>query len=57
MYQIKSIHNPIVRPTPRPPDPLESNPKVTAEIETNLDIEENSPHQEGIITEMYKCPD
>ena len=35
---------PIIRPLPRPPDPPGSNPKVTAEIETNLDFEENSPH-------------
>ena len=48
---------PIVRLPPRPPDPLGSNPKVTAEIERNLDFEENSPHQEGIITEMYESPD
>ena len=44
---------PITRPHPRPPDLSESNPKVTAQIETNLDCEENFPHQEGIITKMY----
>ena len=48
---------PITRPPPRPPDPSESNPKVTTQIETNLDFEENSPHQEGIITETYESPD
>ena len=48
---------PIIRPSPRPPDSSESNPKVTARIETNLDFEENSPHQEGIITKMYESPD
>ena len=48
---------PTIRPPPRPPDPLGSNHKVTAGIEPNLDFEENSPHQEGIITEMYKSPD
>ena len=48
---------PIARPPPRPPDLLGSNPKVTAQIETNLDFEENSPHQEGIIMEMYESPD
>ena len=36
---------PVVRLPPRPPDPLGSNYKVTAQIETNLDFEENSPHQ------------
>ena len=34
---------PIVRLPPRPSDSLGSNPKVTAQIETNLDFEENSP--------------
>ena len=48
---------PITRPPPRPPDPSESNPKVTEQIETNLDFEENSPHQEGIITKTYESPD
>ena len=48
---------PIIRLPPRPPDSSESNPKVTAQIETNLDFEENSPHQEGIITETYESPD
>ena len=33
---------PIIRLPPRPPDPLGSNPKVTAEIEINLDFEEIS---------------
>ena len=41
--------------TPRPPDPLRA--KVNVEIGPNLDFEENSPHQEGIITEMYESPD
>ena len=48
---------PIARLPPRPPDLLGSNPKVTAHIETNPEFEENSPHQEGIITEMYESPD
>ena len=48
---------PNTRPPPRPPDPSEFNPKVTEQIETNLDFEENSPHQEGIITKTYESPD
>ena len=32
-----------IRLLPRPPDPPGSNPKVTTEIEPNLDFEENSP--------------
>ena len=48
---------PTTRLPPGPPDPLESNHKVTAEIEPNLDFEEYSPHQEGILTDMYESPD
>ena len=48
---------PVMRPPPRPPDQLRPTPRVNAEIEPNLDFEENSPHQEGIITEMYESPD
>ena len=48
---------PTIRPPPRPPVPLGSNHKVTAGIEPNLHFKENSPHQEGIVTETYKSPD
>ena len=48
---------PAIRPPPRPQDPSKPNHKVTAGVEPNLDFEENSPHQEGIITETYKSPD
>ena len=48
---------PITRLPPRPPDLSRSNAKVTAQIETNLYFEENSPHQEGIITKTYESPD
>ena len=46
----------VIRPPPRPPDPLQPTPKVNAEMGPNLDFEENSPHEEGIITEMYESP-
>ena len=48
---------PAIRPTPSLPDPSEPIHKVKAGIEPNLDFEENSPHQEGIMTETYKSPD
>ena len=48
---------PAIRLPPRPPNPSEPNHKVKAGIEPNLDFEENSPHQEGIITEIYESPD
>ena len=47
---------PTIRLSPRPPDPSEPNHKVKAGIEPNLDFGETSPHQEGIITEMYESP-
>ena len=43
---------PAIRPPPRPSDPSEPIHKVKAGIEPNLDFEENSPHQEGIITDV-----
>ena len=46
-----------MRPPPRPPHPLRPIQKVNVEIGPNLDFEENSLHQEGIITEMYESPD
>ena len=52
------IHpQPAIRLPPRPPDPSEPIHKVKAGNEPNLDFEENSPHQEGIITETYENPD
>ena len=44
--------------TPRPPDlPDRRNHRTDTGIDPNLDFEENSPHQEGIITETYVSPD
>ena len=46
-----------VRPLPKPPIAVEnatSSPNL--EQDPNADFEENSPHQEGIITEMYVAP-
>ena len=54
-------HNPYTRPPPKPPDisdPLDSQKEL---LDNNLDrkieIEENSPLQEGIISEIYERPD
>ena len=41
--------------TPWAPDTVK--PKVNTEIGPNIDFEENSSHQEGIITEIYESPD
>ena len=53
----QTYQQPIMKLPPKPPDPLGSNHKVPARIKPNLDFEENSPHQEGIIMKMYKSPD
>ena len=34
---------PVIRPPPRPPDPLRPTPKVNAEMGPNLDFEEIHP--------------
>ena len=46
---------PVMRSPPRPQDTVKS--KVNTEIGPHLDFDENSPHQEGIITETYERPD
>ena len=50
-----------VRPPQRPPDVTNSIDSLKGLLETdldrNVDIEENSPFQEGIISETYESPD
>ena len=54
-------HNLYARPPPRPHDVTNSIDSQTDYLETDLDrktdIQENSPFQEGIISETYKGPD
>ena len=51
-------HNPYARPPPRPPDvtdPINSwKDLLDNDLDRNVDIEENSPFQEGIISEIYE---
>ena len=51
-------HDPYARPPPRPPDVTNSIDKwkdlLDTDIDRNVDIEENLPFQEGIISETYK---
>ena len=48
----------LMSPPPRPPDPNDRrNHRTDTGIDPNLDFEENSPQQEGIITETYVSPD
>ena len=54
-------HDPYARPSPRPPDvtdPIDSRKDLLDnDLDRNVDIEENSPFQEGIISEIYERPD
>ena len=51
-------HDPYSRPPPRPPDvtdPIDSRKDLSDnDLDRNVDIEENSPFQEGIISEIYE---
>ena len=50
---------PNFRPPPKPPDVVDkvATPSPILVQNPNLDFEENSPHQEGIITETYVSTD
>ena len=51
-------HDPYARPPPRPPDvtdPIDSRKDLLDnDLDRMVDIEENSPFQEGIISEIYE---
>ena len=51
-------HDPYARPPPRPPDvtdPIDSwKDLLDNDLDRNVDIEENSPFPEGIISEIYE---
>ena len=49
------VMSPNDRPQPKPPDIGETDPNQEPDL--RMDIEENSPYQEGIITEAYVTPD
>ena len=53
-------HDPYTRPPPKPPDitdPLDSwKDLLENDLDRNVDIEDNSPFQEGIISEIYERP-
>ena len=54
-------HDPYTRPSPTPPDtldPLDSQKDLLDnDLDRKVEIEENSPFQEGIILEIYERPD
>ena len=49
--------HPGVRPPPKPPIAGDATSSPNLGQDPNVDFEENSPHQEGIITETYLTPD
>ena len=49
-----------MKPPPRPPDKIAQNDRqinLDLDLEINKDFEENSPYQEGIISEIYQRPE
>ena len=54
-------HDPHTRPPPKPPDitdPLDSwKDLLDNDLDRKVEIDENSPFQEGIISEIYERPD
>ena len=46
-----------IRPLPKPPNVDNTTTSPSLGPESNIDFEENSPHQEGIIMEIYVAPD
>ena len=48
---------PNVRPPPKPPNTGENNIDPHQGPDPRMNIEENSAHQEGIITKSYVAPD
>ena len=56
-----SYHDPYARPPPKPPDtsdPLDGQKDLLdSDSDRKVEIEENSPFQEGIISEIYERPD
>ena len=48
---------PNIRPSLKLPNVKDAISNLNPGPDLNVDIEENSPHQEGIITETYVAPD
>ena len=51
------IMPPNARPPPKPPYIDKTITSTNLGLDLNMDIEENLPHQEGIITKTYVAPD
>ena len=58
--KIPNYLDPLRKPQPRLPDPIAQDDRkinLDLDLEINKDFEENSPYQEGIISEIYQRPD
>ena len=56
--QIPIYPDPLMKPSPRLPDvKMQDDRKINLDLEIDTDFEENSPYQEGIISEIYQRPD
>ena len=52
--------DPVMKPPPIPPDKIAQNDRqinLDLDLEIYKDFEENSPYQEGVISEIYQRPD
>ena len=57
--QTPNYPDPVMKPPPRPPDKITQNDRqinLDSDLEVNQDFEENSPYQEGLISEIYQRP-
>ena len=55
--QTPNYPDPVMKPPSRPPDKIAQNDRqinLDLDLEINQDFEENSPYQEGIISEIYQ---
>ena len=58
--QTPNYPDPVMETPPRPPDKIAQNDRqinLDLDLEINKDCEENSPYQEGIISEIYQRPE
>ena len=58
--QTPNYPDPAMKPPSRPPDKITQNDRqinLDLDLEINQDFEENSPYQEGIISEIYQTPE
>ena len=58
--EIPAYADPIYRPPPKPTEmPLQEIPRRLKDLDTeiNMDFEDNSPYQEGVVSEMNQRPE